>query len=98
MPDQVPEKLKRRRHDAIMREQKRIHDSINKNSVGKIIRVINEGYDQVAESYYGRSFADAPEIDGKIYYSSPRRLKEGEFVDVLVNEVLDYDLTGRVVK
>ena len=98
MPDQVPEKLKRRRHDAIMREQKRIHDSINKNSVGKIIRVINEGYDQVAESYYGRSFADAPEIDGKIYYSSPRRLKEGAFVDVLVNEVLDYDLTGRVVK
>jgi ribosomal protein S12 methylthiotransferase len=98
MPDQVPEKLKRRRHDAIMREQKRIHDSINKNSVGKIIRVINEGYDQVAESYYGRSFADAPEIDGKIYYSSPRRLREGEFVDVLVNEVLDYDLTGRVVK
>jgi ribosomal protein S12 methylthiotransferase len=98
MPDQVPEKLKRRRHDAIMREQKRIHDSINKNSVGKIIRVINEGYDQVAESYYGRSFADAPEIDGKIYYSSPRRLREGEFVDVLVNEVLDYDLTGRGVK
>ena len=98
MPNQVPEKLKRRRHDAIMREQKRIHDSINKNSVGKIIRVINEGYDQVAESYYGRSFADAPEIDGKIYYSSPRRLREGEFVDVLVNEVLDYDLTGRVVK
>ena len=98
MPDQVPEKLKRRRHDAIMREQKRIHDSINKNSVGKIIRVINEGYDQVAESYYGRSFADAPEIDGKIYFSSPRRLREGEFVDVLVNEVLDYDLTGRVVK
>ncbi|MBR2915432.1 MAG: 30S ribosomal protein S12 methylthiotransferase RimO [Clostridia bacterium] len=98
MPNQVPEKLKRRRYDAIMREQRRIHDSINKNSVGKIIRVINEGYDQVAESYYGRSFADAPEIDGKLYYSSPRRLREGEFVDVLVNEVLDYDLTGRVVK
>ncbi len=98
MPDQVPEKLKRRRHDAIMREQKKIHDSINKNSVGKIIRVINEGYDQVAESYYGRSFADAPEIDGKIYYSSPRRLREGEFADVLINDVIDYDLTGRVVK
>ncbi len=98
MPDQVPEKLKRRRHDAIMREQKKIHDSINKNSVGKIIKVINEGYDQVAESYYGRSFADAPEIDGKIYYSSPRRLREGEFVDVLINDVIDYDLTGRVVR
>ena len=98
MPDQVPEKLKRRRHDAVMREQMKIHASINKNTVGKILKVINEGYDQVAESYYGRSFADAPEIDGKIYYSSPRRLREGEFVDVLINEVLDYDLTGRVIK
>lgn len=98
MDDQVPEKLKRRRHDAIMREQKKIHASLNKNMVGKIVKVINEGYDQVAESYYGRSFADAPEIDGKIYYSSPRRLRDGDFVDVLINDVLDYDLVGRVVK
>ena len=97
MPDQVPEKLKRRRHDAIMREQKRIHDSINKNSVGKIIRVINEGYDQVAESYYGRSFADAPEIDGKIYFRSDARIAAGSFVKVKIREVLDYDLIGRVV-
>ncbi len=98
MPDQVPEKLKRRRYDAVMKEQKKIHETLNNKTIGKILRVINEGYDQVAESYYGRSFADAPEIDGKIYYSSPRRLREGEFVDVLVNDVIDYDLTGRVIK
>lgn len=98
MPDQVPEKLKRKRHDVIMREQKKIHAALNKSMIGKIVKVINEGYDQVAESYFGRSFADAPEIDGKIYYSSPRRLRDGEFVDVLINDVIDYDLTGRVVK
>ena len=97
MPDQIPEKLKRRRYDAIMREQKKIHASLNKGMIGKIVKVINEGYDQVAESYYGRSFADAPDIDGKIYYSSPRRLRDGDFVDVLINDVIDYDLTGRVV-
>lgn len=98
MPDQVPEKLKRKRYELIMREQRKIHAAINKATVGKTLRVINEGYDQVAESYYGRSFADAPDIDGKIYYSSPRRLRDGEFVNVLVKDVIDYDLTGKVVE
>lgn len=98
MPDQVPEKLKRKRYELIMREQRKIHAAINKATVGKTLRVINEGYDQVAESYYGRSFADAPDIDGKIYYSSPRRLRDGEFVNVLVQDVIDYDLTGKVVE
>ncbi|MGM9658302.1 MAG: 30S ribosomal protein S12 methylthiotransferase RimO [Eubacteriales bacterium] len=98
LPDQVPEKLKRKRYELIMREQRKIHAAINKTSVGKTLRVINEGYDQVAESYYGRSFADAPDIDGKIYYSSPRRLRDGEFVNVLVQDVIDYDLTGKVVE
>ncbi|MDD5915958.1 MAG: 30S ribosomal protein S12 methylthiotransferase RimO, partial [Clostridiales bacterium] len=98
LSDQVPEKLKRKRYELIMREQRKIHAAINKATVGKTLRVINEGYDQVAESYYGRSFADAPDIDGKIYYSSPRRLRDGEFVNVLVQDVIDYDLTGKVVE
>lgn len=98
LSDQVPEKLKRKRYELIMREQRKIHAAINKATVGKTLRVINEGHDQVAESYYGRSFADAPDIDGKIYYSSPRRLRDGEFVNVLVQDVIDYDLTGKVVE
>lgn len=98
LSDQIPEKLKRKRYELIMREQRKIHAAINKATVGKTLRVINEGYDQVAESYYGRSFADAPDIDGKIYYSSPRRLRDGEFVNVLVQDVIDYDLTGKVVE
>ena len=45
----------------------------------------------MSEAYYGRSYADAPEIDGKIYFSSGRKLLEGEFVNVKINDILDYD-------
>ena len=50
---------------------------------------------QIAET--ARSQGDAPDIDGKIFFSSAKPLKMGEFIDVLVEDVLDYDLIGRVV-
>jgi ribosomal protein S12 methylthiotransferase len=51
----------------------------------------------VGETYYGRSEADAPEIDGKVYFSAKRRLHDGEFVEVEITSTLDYDLVGRQV-
>lgn len=97
MPDQIPEKVKRKRYDALMKEQRRIHKENNEKMVGKTVSVLCEGYDKAAEIYYGRSGADAPDIDGKVYFSSPRRLRDGEMVEVELTEVLDYDLCGRVV-
>ncbi len=96
MPDQVPSKTKKKRLDIIMSEQNRIHNDFNKSFISKELIVICEDYDQVSECYYGRSYADAPDIDGKVYFSSPRRLKNGEFVKVMIEEVLDYDLYGKV--
>lgn len=93
---QVSEKTKERRRDILMREQLRIHTAFNESLIGKTLKVICEGYDEVAESYFGRCFADAPDIDGKVFFSSPRRLKEGIFVDVEITEVFDYDLLGKV--
>ncbi|MDD2268471.1 MAG: 30S ribosomal protein S12 methylthiotransferase RimO [Eubacteriales bacterium] len=93
---QVSEKTKERRRDILMREQLRIHTAFNESLIGKTLKVICEGYDEVAESYFGRCFADAPDIDGKVFFSSPRRLKEGVFVDVEITEVFDYDLLGKV--
>lgn len=97
MPDQIPEKIKRKRYDALMKEQRRIHKENNEKCVGTTVRVLCEGYDKAAEIYFGRSEADAPDIDGKVYFSSPRRLRDGEMVDVAITEVLDYDLCGRVI-
>lgn len=98
MPDQIPEKLKRKRYDILMREQRRIHTTHNNMAVGKVVTVLCDGYDNAAETYYGRSQADAPEIDGMIYFSSPRRLRDGELVEVEIKEVIDYDLVGHVIK
>ena len=97
LPDQIPEKLKRKRYDILMREQRRIHKDLNEKAVGKTLRVLCEGYDRAAEIYYGRPQSDAPDIDGKVYFSAPRRLRDGEMVDVEITEVLDYDLCGRAL-
>lgn len=95
MPKQVTEKTKQKRLDMIMSDQNRIHNDFNERFVGTELTVICEGYDPVSECHFGRSYADAPEIDGKVYFNAPRRIKEGEFVKVDITEILDYDLYGK---
>ena len=97
MPDQIPEKLKRKRHDVLMREQRKIHTAYNRAQLGRTFAVVCEGYDTAGGSYYGRTYADAPDIDGRIFFSAPRRVGEGELIRVEVTEVLDYDLIGKFV-
>ena len=80
-----------------MEQQERIHNDFNASFVGKTLKVLCEGYDQVAESFFGRSYADAFDIDGKVYFSSSRDVREGEFVNVKINEVIDYDLVGKAI-
>ncbi len=62
----VPEKTKEKRLDTLMRNQFTIHEARNKTQVGKTLEVLCEGYDRPSGVYYGRSAADAPEIDGKV--------------------------------
>ena len=95
MPKQVVAATKKKRCDAIMSDQNRIHNDFNAGFVNKTLKVICEGYDPVSECFFGRSYADAPDIDGKVYFTSPKRIKEGEFVNVKITEVLDYDLFGK---
>ena len=97
LPDQVDEQLKLDRADILMREQMLISDERNRSMVGKTITVLCEGYDPVSEAFFGRSEADAPEIDGKVYFKSDERIAEGTFVSVKIRDVLDYDLLGRAV-
>lgn len=97
LPAQVTEKTKQKRQDILMEQQERIHNECNELFVGKTLKVLCEGYDPVAESFYGRSYADAYDIDGKIYFSSTKNVHEGQFVNVLITEVLDYDLLGKNV-
>lgn len=91
---QLDERVKEHRADIIMQEQMFISDRFNEKLLGKDLEVVAEGFDRYAECYYGRSVMDAPEIDGKIFFTSEKRLTEGDFVTVHIDDTLDYDLIG----
>ncbi len=94
MPDQIDEQIKQDRYDTLMWEQMEVNTANNEKMVGKTITVLCEDYDVVSEAHYGRSAADAPDIDGKIYFKSEKRIAPGSFVSVKIREVVDYDLYG----
>ena len=97
MPDQIDEQVKQDRMDLLMREQLEINEENNKKAIGKTLTVLCEGYDPVSQVHFGRDVANAPEIDGKIYFRSDVRIAPGSFVNVKIREVIDYDLVGRAV-
>ena len=81
-----------------MQTQLTVVDDLNASKVGSFLTVITDGYDSVAEVYYGRSEADAPDVDGKIYFRAPKgRYSFGDFVSVKVAEALDYDLVADAI-
>ena len=71
---------------------------VNEKCSGKTLEVVCEGFDRYAECYYGRSAFDAPEIDGKVFFMSEQKVAAGEYVKVLVDDTLDYDLIGSRVQ
>lgn len=96
--EQIDEQIKLDRYDIIMRDQLVINEENNERKLGTTVRVLCEGYDPISEAYYGRSEADAPDIDGKIYFAGQKGIAPGTFVDVEINEVVEYDLCGTLVK
>jgi len=94
---QIDEQTKQDRYDVIMQEQLYISAEKTAAKVGKTLKVFCEGYDPVSETYFGRSEADAPDVDGKIFFTSKKKLGEGCFVNVKITEALDYDLIGRAI-
>ncbi len=96
--EQVDEQVKLDRYDIIMRDQLGINEENNEKKLGTTVRVLCEGYDAVGEVYYGRSAADAPDVDGKIYFVGERGIVPGSFVDVKIEKVVEYDLCGTAVR
>ena len=96
LPDQIDEQVKLDRMDMIMSDQMDIAASINEAKIGKTITVIYEGFDQLNKTHFGRSEADAPDIDGKVYFKvrKKKNFEPGDFVQVTVTDVIDYDLFG----
>ena len=76
--------------------QSEIMDEYNASMIGKTLEVLVDGYDEEFEQFYGRTFADSPEIDGRVWIASPEPLHEGDFVMVTIDGVQDGDLVGYV--
>lgn len=96
MDDQIDEQLKQDRYDILMQTQLTVSEEHNAESIGKTLTVLCDGYDRISEIYYGRSYADAPDVDGKVYFKSTMPVNSGEFVSVKITEALDYDLIGEL--
>ena len=95
---QIDEQIKQDRYDILMQTQLTVAEELGAAKVGSVQTVLCDGYDTVAEVYYGRSYADAPDVDGKVYFTSPRRkINTGAFVQVKITEAMDYDLVGEVI-
>ena len=98
LPDQLSEEEKEHRADIVMQTQNVISERINQKRIGEDVEVVVEGWDRYAECFYGRSSAEVPEIDGKIFFSSKKPRRVGEYVTVHIDETLDYDLLGSVIE
>lgn len=101
LPDQIDEQVKQERYDIVMRQQLHIMEAKSEALIGKTIKVMCEAFDPAAEIYFGRGEADAPDIDTKVYFRpelGKKRINPGEFVNVKIDDIVDYDLIGDIVR
>ena len=96
MPDQIDEEVKQERLDRLMLLQQEISAASCAKRVGETDEVLVEGFRR--GTYYGRSRLEAPEIDGKVLFTSQKKLKPGDYVSVHITSSSEYDLTGEAVK
>lgn len=96
MENQIDDETKAERARIVTEEQMNIMAEKNEEMIGKEILCVVEGYDRWGECFFGRSEADAPDIDGKVFFTSKNKLAIGQFVRVKVEEPMDLDLMGVV--
>ena len=78
--------------------QSEIMDYYNGSMLGKTVEILVDGYDEAYEQYFGRTFADSPDIDGRVWIASEEPIVEGSFVRVCLDAVIDGDLSGYLVE
>ena len=84
------------RAQAVEAIQSRIMDEYNSAMIGKTIDVMVDGFDEEYEQFYGRTYADSPDIDGRVWIASEEALVEGNFIKVTIDGLIDGDLSGYV--
>lgn len=96
LPDQIPEEIKQERYDRFMTLQQQVSARRLQQKIGRTLQVLIDEVDD--EGAIGRSFADAPEIDGAVYINGETQLQPGDLVNVIIEHADEYDLWGSLVK
>ena len=78
--------------------QSRIMDDYSESMMGKTLEILVDGFDEETEQFYGRSYADSPDIDGKVWIATDEPVREGQFVMVTIDGCVDGDLTGYIAE
>ncbi len=94
----VDNEIAQKRAEVIEMIQSSIMDDYNAAMIGRELEILVEGFDEEFEQYYGRSYADSPDIDGRVWIACDEPLKEGEFVKVCIDSCIDGDLAGYVLE
>ena len=94
----VDHEVAQKRAEIIEMIQSGIMDDYNAAMIGKKLEVLVEGFDEEFEQYYGRTYADSPDIDGRVWLACDEPLTEGEFVNVCIDSCIEGDLAGYVLE
>ena len=98
MEDQIPEEIKEERRDIIMAMQQEIAFENNELRIGEEMDVMIEGYLPDDDIYVGRSYMDAPDVDGCVFLSTRWHLETGDYVRARIVQAQGYDLIGEVIE
>ena len=96
MPNQVDPDVAARRVELLVDLQSRVMDSFNDSRMGEVLEVLCEGFDPDMGCYAGRSYADSPDVDGKVFFTAAGLIPAGSFVHVRITGAADGDLTGEI--
>ena len=97
MPEQIEESVKEDRQAELMELQQEIAFELAENMIGKEVMVMIEGKVADENAYVGRTYMDAPNVDGLIFVETDIELMSGDFAKVKVTGALEYDLIGEIV-
>lgn len=99
MENQIDDDIKQKRADIIMEHQQSVMAQYCESLVGSEVEVLVEGYDKLAECFFGRTYADAPEVDGCVFFTCDgEKPKAGDFVKVKITDYMGCDPVGECVK
>ena len=87
-----------RRAELAVDVQSDIIDAYNESVLGDEREVLCEGFDPQAQMFFGRTYAESPEIDGRVYFTADREVAPGTFVNVRFTDTMDGELTGELAE